>query len=405
MDRKRGIKQASLVDQLEYEKSDEGRFIKRSRNKREKDKKPAEDFLDSKTSKQVLSQALMQREEELVKMKETEIDFANIKAEDFDDDQSVITDDMSETESTYMQDMHVDEEDEKLINLFMGASSSSNKVSDIIAQKMREEKNSGAEPDLKPEVVEVYQKVASMMRFLHTDKLPKAMKILPQLKNWEQLLFITRPDQWAPRAMLLMTRLFTVNSKEKMAQRFFSIVLLPAVREDIANTKHLNFQLYLALKKAMYKIAAWFKGILLPLCAAGDCSLREAVLISRVLKRNSIPPLHASVAILKIALLPYSPTNSHFLLIFLDKRYSLPYKVVDTLVEHFMGFRNETRTLPVLWHQCLLVFIRRYKDDLTTEQKGDLKDLLHIQHHPLISREIQSELLTSTKSRGEPTPQ
>jgi len=65
-----------------------------------------------------------------------------------------------------------------------------------------------------------------------------------------------------------------------------------------------------------------------------------------------------------------------------------------------MGCRNETRTLPVLWHQCLLVFVRRYKDDLTAEQKGDIKDLLYIQPHALISPEIRGELLTSNKSRG-----
>jgi len=85
--------------------------------------------------------------------------------------------------------------------------------------------------------------------------------------------------------------------------------------------------------------------------------------------------------------------------VLLDKRFSLPYRVVDALVEHFASFREESRTLPVLWHQCLLVFVRRYKADLTLEQRGTITDLLRIQTHEQITPEISKELLSFTKSR------
>lgn len=45
-----------------------------------------------------------------------------------------------------------------------------------------------------------------------------------------------------------------------MAQRFYNLVLLPRVRDDIAEYKRLNFHLYMALKKALFKPGAWFKG-------------------------------------------------------------------------------------------------------------------------------------------------
>jgi essential nuclear protein 1 len=45
-----------------------------------------------------------------------------------------------------------------------------------------------------------------------------------------------------------------------MAQRFFNLVLLPRIRDDIAEYKKLNFHLYCALKKALFKPGAWFKG-------------------------------------------------------------------------------------------------------------------------------------------------
>lgn len=55
-------------------------------------------------------------------------------------------------------------------------------------------------------------------------------------------------------------RIFSSNLKERMAQRFYNLVLLPRVRDDIAEYKRLNFHLYMALKKALFKPGAWFKG-------------------------------------------------------------------------------------------------------------------------------------------------
>ncbi len=32
-------------------------------------------------------------------------------------------------------------------------------------------------------------------------KVPKAFKIIPNLKNWEVVLWMTEPDNWSPHAM------------------------------------------------------------------------------------------------------------------------------------------------------------------------------------------------------------
>ena len=103
-----------------------------------------------------------------------------------------------------------------------------------------------------------------------------------------------------------------------------------------------------------------FPGFLLPLCEGGDCTLREAIIIGSVLARNSIPLLHSCAVMLKIAEMEYSGANSIFLRIFFDKKYALPYRVVDSVVFHFIRFRSEKRELPVLWHQALLTFVQRY---------------------------------------------
>ena len=67
--------------------------------------------------------------------------------------------------------------------------------------------------------------------------------------------------------MYAATRVFAYNLNARMAQRFYSLVLYPRVRDDIAEFHRLNFHLYASLKKALFKPAAFFKGILLPLCS------------------------------------------------------------------------------------------------------------------------------------------
>lgn len=51
---------------------------------------------------------------------------------------------------------------------------------------------------------------------------------------------------------------------------------------------------------------------------------------------------------------------SYFMKLLLEKKYALPYRVIDALVGHFMRFMNETRVMPVIWHQSLLAFVERW---------------------------------------------
>jgi essential nuclear protein 1 len=60
--------------------------------------------------------------------------------------------------------------------------------------------------------------------------------------------------------------------------------------------------------------------------------------------------------------------NSLFIRVLIDKKYALPYKVVDALVFHFIRLSNTYKAkragdvdkLPVLWHQSLLAFCQRF---------------------------------------------
>ena len=77
---------------------------------------------------------------------------------------------------------------------------------------------------------------------------------------------------------------------------------------------------------------------------------------------------------------------------FQDKKYALPYRVVDALVFHFLRFRSEKRELPVLWHQAFLVFCQRYKGHISSEQRDALIELCKHQVHHKITPEVRREL-------------
>ena len=95
----------------------------------------------------------------------------------------------------------------------------------------------------------------------------------------------------------------------------------------------------------------------------GGCTLKEAAVLSSVLSRVSIPIMHSAAALGRLAQLDYSGPTSLFIRVLLDKKYALPYKVLDRVWEHFVRLANEHKTqgtkLPVLWHQSLLVFVQR----------------------------------------------
>ena len=59
--------------------------------------------------------------------------------------------------------------------------------------------------------------------------------------------------------------------------------------------------------------------------------------------------------------------------------------------------------LPVIWHQTLLAFAQRYRDEITEDQREALLDLLLSHGHHKIGPEIRRELLAG-RGRGVAAP-
>jgi essential nuclear protein 1 len=326
--------------------------------------------------------------------------------------------------------------EEAILRKFMpDAQTERRTLADIIMEKIKEKEEAAAataaaaddgEEALDPKIVEVYTEVGRYLSHYRSGKLPKVFKVIPGLSNWEEILFLTNPETWTPHATYAATRIFASNFNPAKAQRFFNLILLPKCRDDIYFNKRLNFHLYISLKKATYKPAAFYKGIILPLAAEPDVTLREAIIFGSVVSKVSIPQIHSAATLMKLSEMRYNGGISVLVKVretpifivtnnpaihsprcavqtLVNKKYTLPYLVVDAVAKHFAQFLEISGPLPVIWHQSLLAFVQRYKADLTADQKDIVRQLLHIHVHHSITPEIRREVFSAGCRGDAPT--
>jgi essential nuclear protein 1 len=452
----------------EYAPSNPWKQKPAKRQKRERDETEQERFIDSKASRKILDIGRELAEED---DRENEarrpptanpaFDFETRLGEDDSADEPTIQYDDDEAwgdEEEELEEVEIDPNDLATFNKFIPTddnpivwpgeeaqpSGPGTDLAALILEKIAaHEAGNGSAPEqiigggdpedaieLPAKVVEVYSKIGLILSRYKSGKLPKPFKILPTIPAWETLIAVTRPDSWTPNSVYAATRLF-ISSKPATAQQFLNMVLLPAVQDDIRETHKLNVHLYNALKKALYKPSCFFKGVVFPMLADGTCTQREAHIVASVVAKVSVPVLHSAAALHRLCELAAEQMSSDpdaagavniFIRVLLEKKYALPYKVVDALVFHFLRFRaagaaggadamavdsgasvagdlGGTGKLPVIWHQCLLAFAQRYRNDITEDQREALLDLLLTRGHKSISPEVRRELLEG-RGRG-----
>ncbi|KAF5728221.1 bystin [Tripterygium wilfordii] len=389
----------------------------RTRSKAPKHHQTQHELIPSGLSAKILKEALIQQkeiaEEDAAASDERNPNSAFFSVAEEDTSRREVEEDIddfggfSETQSQFGNyEEELNEEDERLLEAFLSKDAGPQRtLADIIAERIKVKAlNVSSEtqslPKLDDNVINLYKGLGKFLSKYTAGKMPKAFKHIPSMQLWEDVLQLTEPENWSPNAMFQATRIFASNLGAKKAELFYKFVLLPRIRDDIRKNKRLHFALYQALKKSLYKPAAFNKGILFPLCKSGTCNLREAVIIGSILQKVSIPMLHSSVALFKLAEMEYCGTTSYFIKLLLEKKYALPYRVVDAVVAHFTRFLEDTRLMPVIWHQSLLAFVQRYKNELQKEDKDNLRLLIEKQKHKLVTPEILREL-DNSRNRGE----
>lgn len=372
-------------------------------------------YLDAATSRKILELA---KEQQLEDDMAEEQDRTRLGWDSEGPDIGTSEDDADELETFEVNEGEEisDEEEENMVSDYFGSSNgggSFNLADKILAKIEEMDRGLGAPTfvndleynavSLPPKVIEAYEKIGAILATYTHGKLPKLFKVLPTLKNWEDVLFVTNPNAWSPHATFEATKLFVSNLQSHEAQVFIEKVLLEKFRTSIAESEDhtLDHHLYRAIKKSLYKPGAFFKGFLIPLVDQ-HCSVREAIILSSILKKVSVPVLHSSVALVQLALREYKPSTTVFIRTLIEKRYALPYQTLDQLVFYFMNFRHNipgndsSNDLPVVWHKAFYAFAQRYKNDITEDQRDFLIETVRQHFHHAIGPEIRRELLAGT---------
>lgn len=395
-------------------------------------------YLDAATSRKILQLAKEQQEEIRDEESKTSPSFGESfrqqmkseEDEDEEDEEEYSDFEEEEVEEVYYdeEDAEIDEKDAALFDKYFQSNGNpeggSINLADKILAKIQEkehEKQMQANPNAKqtdavllpPKVIAAYEKIGQVLATYTHGKLPKLFKVLPTLNNWEDVLFVTQPENWTPHAVYEATKLFVSNLPSNQAQKFVESVLLERFRSSIedAEDHSLNYHIYRALRKSLYKPAAFFKGFLFPLVDS-YCSVREATIAASVLAKVSVPVLHSSVALNQLVQRDFKPATTVFIRVLIEKKYALPYQTLDELVFYFMRFRNaaqqqlsdsmdiegidskkEEPKLPVVWHKAFLAFAQRYKNDITDDQRDFLLETCRQRFHHAIGPEIRRELL------------
>lgn len=407
----------------------------RPSSRKESSTKEEEGFLDASTSRKILQLAKEQQDEleaEEIDTKVQEKGFAQtlreqIQQEDHEEEESEEEYSDFDQDLYEEEDLEVDSQDQELFEKYFKGENAGNSfnLADKILAKIQEKElmKSGGLGEkasdavlLPPKVIAAYEKIGQILTSYKHGKLPKLFKVLPTLKNWEDVLFVTNPEGWTPHATYEATKLFVSNLQANEAQKFIETVLLEKFRVSIEDSENhaLDYHIYRAIKKSLYKPGAFFKGFLLPL-VDGHCTVREATITASVLSKVSVPVLHSSVALTQLLQRDFTPATTVFIRVLIEKKYALPYQTLDELVFYFMRFRRAAQEevmgeeaaqnlppLPVVWHKAFLAFAQRYKNDITDDQRDFLLETVRQRFHHAIGPEIRRELVAGVPRMDDP---
>lgn len=153
--------------------------------------------MDTELSRKILSAAREQQRELEGSAASTSSNITTIPKLDYENDSESEEEDTLEPD-TFYENIEINEEDERAMEMFMSDNAAPRRtLGDILAERMTEVKSHFTDDgsvkmqDLDPRVEQMYQGVRDVLRKYRSGKLPKAFKIIPNLRNWEQILYIT----------------------------------------------------------------------------------------------------------------------------------------------------------------------------------------------------------------------
>ena len=208
-------------------------------------------------------------------------------------------------------------------------------------------------------IIKILERTGLILKIYKSGKLPKIMKIIPIFKNFEEILWFTRPDTWTPQALFVITRVFLATLKPFQLERFLTMILIPRFQEGIfLGKKKLSIHIFMALKITSKYSKFFFSFVINPLVKKQNCTLKESIILSALISKMSFPLEVISHFLSHFLNKNFSKTKFIILNSILNKNYLLPVRIIDLILDFFI--QNDFSKVISFSQKCFLSFLRNY---------------------------------------------
>mmetsp|Transcript_41011 Transcript_41011/g.82532 ORF Transcript_41011/g.82532 Transcript_41011/m.82532 type:complete len:245 (+) Transcript_41011:40-774(+) len=233
--------------------------------------------------------------------------------------------------------------------------------------KLKKEAYSSSNIFSKVRIIKIFERTSLLLKIYRSGKLPKLIKVLPFLKNFEEFLWLLRPDSWSPQALSVITRLFINNLDNLQIGRFFSQIIVPRLQEVIFQRKNISVHIFLSLKISTIRSKSFISFILIPLFKGENCTAKEAIIFGSIISRFHFSQGNFLWALMNLVKNPCNSPRLILIRAFLSKGKPLPYRALDLLIDFFLQNSNNRKNST--YKKCFLVFLKNYYCFISNEDK------------------------------------
>jgi len=238
--------------------------------------------------------------------------------------------------------------------------------------ELNEKKNTELALFLKPKLFKILERASLFLKVYRSGKLPKIVRLLPSLRNFEEIIWLTRPDIWSDQAMLSITRSFLPRLDKAQMSRYYSLILAPRFQESIFNQQICSSHIQKTIKLSTNFPFTFFSSLILPICDSKECSLREGAALGSILYKYHFSSLVVITLIIRLLENPITQTKCLMLRIIISKNYLIPHRILDLFVDFFT--LNNNRIFFPHYRTLLLIFLRNYTSFLSNEDKQKISN-------------------------------
>ena len=228
-------------------------------------------------------------------------------------------------------------------------------------------KNGELQIFLQPKLLKILERASLFLKVYRSGKIPKIIRILPCLKNFEEVLWLTRPDIWSEQAIVTLTRFFLPKLDKNQLSRFYSLVLAPRLQETIFRSKTYSVHIKKAIKISSMHPSIFFSSIILPICESKSCTIKEGVLLSSIIWKYKFPRSIIMSTLVRLIKEPITSTKCMILRVILSKNYLISLRIIDLLIDFFNLYNN--KIISSHYKTLFLVFLRNYSNFISIEDR------------------------------------